>query len=129
MKQPNKKALRLAAHALRWAGFGYKNKADQMAVGDVRLWLIDLAGHERRPHVLAEQVELYAIHTGEFYTSHMTAAATGMSRLRWRRWVRQQVLYRWNSECEKAWMMPVEIARCARGLQRYYQARVAEMGK
>lgn len=129
MKRPSKHALRLSATALRWAQFGYKSKVEQFAIGEVRLWLLHLAGpkkFENRPHLLADSALLYAINSGSFYRTHMNMALADCSRRQWRRWVRRHILYGWIHEVDPAWMMPVEVCRCARTLARYYQARVAE---
>jgi hypothetical protein len=129
MKRPSKHALRLSATALRWAQFGYKSKVEQYAIGEVRLWLLHLAGPlqlEPRPHLLADNALLYAINSGPLYPTHMNMAHGGLPARQWRQWVRRHILYGWIHEVDPAWMMPVEVHRCARALQRYYQARVAE---
>lgn len=126
MKKPSRHELRLAAHALRWAQFGYRKSAEQIMVGNVRRWLLEQAGHERRPHLIGEHAFLYAINTSEFYDTHMAAAATALPNKRWRQWVRHHVLYRYQQENDQVWLMPVEVCRAARSLKRYYESRIRE---
>jgi len=124
---PKREALRLAAHALRWAAFGYRKPADQHAVGAVRLWLLEQAGPlPPRQHVLAETLELFAITTSSFYKTHMNMAHTCQRLPLWRHWVRRHVLYIYWNEIGPAWAMPVEIHRAARALRNYYAERVRE---
>ncbi len=124
--RPSSAEMRLAAHALRWAAFGYRKPAEQMAVGNVRRWLLDQIGNEPRRHALAEELELYAINTRSFYDSHASMVASKLARRHWRRWVRRQINYSYTNEVGPVWIMPVEVCRAARSLQRYYERRVAE---
>lgn len=126
MVKPPRDALRLAAHALRWAAYGYRNPADQYAVGTVRLWLLEQSGLAELRHVTGIDLELYAISTSGFYDTHMNMARTRQKLPMWRHWVRQHVLYIYSQEIAPVWAMPVEICRAARALRTYYAARVAE---
>ena len=129
MKKPTRNELRLAAHALRWAGFGYRRLDQQMAVGKVRRWLLEQAGPlQAFPHVLGEDLELYAINTGSLYHTHMLMAQARRPLSHWRAWVRQHVLYLYVCEVRQVWAMPVEIHRAARALRRYYTQRSIEIG-
>lgn len=133
MNQPSPKNLRLAAHALRWAAYGYHDPVEQHAVGEVRLWLLIVAGPSApfpaRRYEIAENLELYAINTGQFYRGHMNMVRCGVSLRLWREWVRNQVLNRYRAEIDLVWVRSVDITRCARSLRNYYRQRVREMDR
>lgn len=129
MKKPSRDELRLAAHALRWAAYGYRKPAEQYAVGEVRRWLLEQAGLPEHRHVTGLDLELFAINTGNFYATHMHMAHTRQRDHLWRHWVRRHVVYIYSQEIGPVWAMPVEIHRAARSLRAYYAARVGEMDR
>jgi hypothetical protein len=74
----------------------------------------------------AQELELFAVNTGELYQLHLTMARSNASQATWREHVQRRVLPLYSRQVEPAEMTGPQLRAAAEALRAHYAQHITE---